>query len=329
MTGVIALSISLNSFGQKCEKFINYQTRAINIKGLSLQAPSGIPANLLPVNVSTMQRATSERLEMLDMLQYNLCQKMASIKIPVLKETMQVEYSNFLMEIMSMLVAEAGSGGNSDISTPTPDTSEGGDRKPPSDREERRPPPAKDEREQGRKDPPTPLPQPEVLPVAGKIKISFPCRVAETEGVIRAFGMEESSDPQIARQVATTVALSELASKIEISVKSAIDYQVKRIQNNQDEEFEKRYEMKTEQTVEQTLRGWRTVCEEYELDQGTNKYSCYVVIEISEENALKPIYNELTKDSELKEALPPLDDFKEVFKSMNNIKKGNSLYVGF
>ena len=304
LTAAMLFSLSLASFGQRCQKFINYQNRTISLRGLNL--PINVPVDLLPVNVGTLQRSTSERLEMLDMLQYNLCQKMASIKIPLLRETMQVEYSNFLMEIMNMLVSETGTGGITPQTLTTPQTMVP---QSPSQPDAQSAPPSPPDNQssappggQGQNDAeqvPAQLPQATAPPSAGKVRITFPCRVTETEGFIRAFGMEESSDPQIARQVATTIALGELASKVEITVKSTIDYHVKRINNNQDEEFEKRYEMKTEQTVEQTLRGWRMVCEEYELDQGTNRYSSYVVVEISIENAIKPIFNELIKDEEL------------------------------
>jgi len=320
ISGIIALLLmtSLNAYGQKCEKFINYQTRSVDVKGLNIKIPGIAPANLLPVNVSTLQRTTSERLEMLDMLQYNLCQKMAKIKVPVLKETMEVEYSNFLMEMMSLLVAEGGSGSNAQTQQQVEKQQKQDGQRQDKIEPEPAPTPA-----------PTPLPQPVVPPVAGKIKINFPCKIEETDGFLRGGGMEESSDVQIARQMATTIAISDLASRVEISVKSAIDYQVKRVENNQSEDLEKRYEMKTEQTVEQTLKGWRLVCEECEFDPNKNKYSCYVVVEISETNVLKPIYNELIKDNELKKALPPIEDFQKVFKSMNNIKKGNSFYEGF
>ena len=340
LTAAMLFSLSLASFGQRCQKFINYQTRTINMRGLSL--PVNVPANLLPVNIGTLQRATSERLEMLDMLQYNLCQKMANIRVPILKETMEVEYSNFLMEIMGMLVAEtAGEGAAAALSAataqPATTTPQAADAAPQaaSQQSQDAQPTAEQQQDAAQTQPvaaepvPAPLPQATAPPSAGKVRITFPCRVQEADGVIRAFGMKESADPQIARQVAATVALSELASKVEITVKSTIDYHVKRIQNNQDEEFEKRYEMKTEQTVDQTLRGWRMVCEEFELDQGTNRYSAFVVIEISQETVLRPIFNELVKDPELKEALPEFEEFENVFDSMNNIRSGNSLYVGF
>ena len=305
--GATALCLSLNCFGQKCKKFIDYQNKIIDVKGVQIP---GVPANLAPVKIANLQRATSERLEMLDMLQHNLCQKMNSIKIPVLKETMQLEYGNFMLEMMQMLVAET-SGGGSAATNPAQTTTT----QPVS--------------------PAQAVPEP-VAPVkpaaSGKIKVTFPCQAAPPPGspdaVIRAFGMEESSDPQIARSIASTVALAELASKIEITVKSTIDYHVQRTQIGANEEFEKRYEMKTNQSVEQTLRGYRTVCEEFEQDLDTKKYTCYIVLEINVDNMLAPVYNELVKDAEIKRAVPNYEEFKETFKRVEKVRKDNSLYHG-
>jgi len=314
--GVMAISLSLNCFGQKCTKFIDYQSKVINLRGVQIP---GIPANLVPVNVSKLQRAASERLEMLDMLQHNLCQKMNSIKIPVLKETMQVEYSNFLMEMMNMIVAENSNAGTvtQQPTTTQPDSQQPTNNQPVTPVTPVTPDPV--------------TPQPVTPPASGKIRITFPCQVAQSgsaDGVIRAFGMEESSDAQIARSIASTVALAELASKIEITVKTTIDYHVQRTQKGADEEFEKHYEMRTQQTVDQTLRGYKTVCEEFEQDLATKKFTCYIVLEINIDNMLAPVYNELIKDTEIKKVVPNYDEFKETFKRVEKVRKDNSLYVG-
>ena len=313
----MALSLSVNSFGQKCTKFIDYQNRIINLRGVQIP---GIPANLIPVNISKIQRTASERLEMLDLLQYNVCNKMNSIKIPVLKETMQMEYSNALMEMMNMIVAEnSKAGAASQPTTPQPAV-------PPQQATTNQPttPVSPPSEEPGEVIPVTP-------PASGKIRITFPCQVAQSgsaDGVIRAFGMEESSDAQIARSIANTVALAELASKIEITVKTTIDFHMTKTQKGADEEFEKHYEMRTQQTVDQTLRGYRIVCEEFEQDLATKKFTCYIVLEINIDNMLAPVYNELVKDAEIKKAVPNYEEFKETFKRVEKVRKDNSFYVG-
>ena len=316
----LAISLSLNSFGQKCTKFIDYQNKIINLRGVQIP---GIPANLAPLNISKLQRPASERLEIIDVLQYNLCQKMNSIKIPVLKETMQMEYSNFLMEMMQMIVAETNNAGVAPQSATT--TTQPTIPQPTTSDQSVTPVIPEPVT-------PQPAPQPVTPPASGKIRVTFPCQVIDpfgsADGVIRAFGMEESADAQIARSIANTVALAELASKIEITVKSTIDYHVLRTQKGATEEFEKHYEMRTNQSVNQTMRGYKTVCEEYVQDQGTGKYTCYVVLEINIDNMLAPVYNDLVKDAEIKKAVPNYEEFKETFKRVERVRKDNSLYTG-
>ena len=48
---VMAASLSLNGFGQKCTKFIDYQSKIISLRGVQIP---GIPANLVLIILPTL-----------------------------------------------------------------------------------------------------------------------------------------------------------------------------------------------------------------------------------------------------------------------------------
>jgi hypothetical protein len=145
---------------------------------------------------------------------------------------------------------------------------------------------------------------------------TFPCEVEamSSAGVIRASGMESSMDPQIPKSIANLIALEELASKIEVTVKSTTQYFVDRTEVNlKESELTTRFESKIEKSVEQTIRGYRTICEKRQQHSETQQWRCFVALEINEDAVLKPIHDELTKDPELRKAVPSYKKFKDTF----------------
>ena len=324
--------ISLNGFSQKCTKFINYQTKTLDTKGINMQI-FGQSVGVGATNISTLQRDVSEKLQQFDLLQYNICEQLKSIKNDFVREKLQTQYSNLLMKMLDMIkVVENNQSTVQQNTNTTDDTkpnlasknTETTDETPNSTNVE----PASS---------PTHLDK-DGLPVSVSItakpvvyenenvdvEITFPCGdfSTSTKGTIRGFGMESSMDAQIAKRAARTAALEELASKIEITVKSVTEDYFLRTQKNLTEEIEKRLEGKTQTSVNKTLTRYTTACEKFTQNKSTKKYSCYIALEINEENVLKPIYQELQQDAELKPVLPNYEKFAKTFNDvMNSFEK--------
>ncbi|MCD6112832.1 MAG: LPP20 family lipoprotein [Bacteroidales bacterium] len=120
-----------------------------------------------------------------------------------------------------------------------------------------------------------------------------------TDGFIRASGVGESADMVISKKVARSNTLEELGSKIKVTVKSVIDNYNKRTQKNVDETIEKRYENLTRSVIDQTISGYRTICEKVTKTNG-GKYRTYLAFEIPEDSILNPLFKKIAKDDELK-----------------------------
>jgi len=308
LAGALAVGISMNGFGQNCIKFIDYQNRTVDTKGLSLRV-FGQPVGVGATSVTPIVREASDKLQKLDLLQYNICEQLKKIKTDFMREKLQAQYTNLLMQMMQLLPSE----GTASLTgmDAAPNTAAQQAQKTTMTEEEipaptptPAPAPA-----------PTPAPMPAPSDINMDIDISFPCEDYNISppGMIRAFGMETSMDAQIARRAARTAALEELGSKIEITVRSVTADYFLRTQRGMEEEIEKRIEGRTETSVNRTLQGYRTVCERTTQNTQTKRYSSYIALEISEENVLRPVFNELRQDPELQNAMPNYERFRETF----------------
>ena len=143
---------------------------------------------------------------------------------------------------------------------------------------------------------------------------------ASTDGFIRANSAGESSDMILSKKIARSNTLEELGSKIKITVKSVIDNYNKRAQKDIDENIEKRYENLTRSVINQTISGYKTICEKV-TKTNSNKYRTYLAFEISEDSVLNPFFKKIAKDDELK-----IDYDYEKFKKVFNeeIKKAEN-----
>ena len=317
-TIVIVMIFSMDCFGQKCTKFINYQNKTVNTKGLNMQV-FGQPIGLGETNITTLQREASDQLQKFDLLQYNICEQLKSIKNDFVREKLQTQYTNLLMKMLNVI--KLAENGQAVIQPNVKPTTEPAEKNPATTDEivEIDPTPAPTpNRDEEPVVPPTPKPVYEDEDI--EVEISFPCGdySISTPGVIRAFGMESSVDAQIAKRVARTAALEELASKVEITIKTLAEDYVLRTQKNLTEEIEKRFENKTQTIVDKTLTGYTTACEKVMKNKSTQKYSYYIALEISEEKVLKPAYQELQQDPELKNVLPNYEKFAQTFNEVMN-----------
>ena len=120
-----------------------------------------------------------------------------------------------------------------------------------------------------------------------------------SEGFIRANSIGESNDMVMSRKVAKSNTLEELASKIEVTVKAVIDNYYNRRQKNMDESIEKRYEELIRQVVNQKINGYKTICEKM-VETPEKKYRTFLAYELPVDNILSDVYNNISKDQELK-----------------------------
>ena len=119
------------------------------------------------------------------------------------------------------------------------------------------------------------------------------------ENYIRSNFSGESNDMVMSKKVARANTLEELASKIQVTVKSVIDNYYNRRQLNLDENVSKRYEELTRLVVKQEINGYKTVCEKV-VKTTDNKYRTYLAFELPIDSMLNPIYNKISSDKELK-----------------------------
>lgn len=120
-----------------------------------------------------------------------------------------------------------------------------------------------------------------------------------SEGFIRANSMGESNDMVMSKKVAKSNTLEELASKIEVSVKAVIDNYNNRRQKSKNEDVEKRYEELIRTVVKQKINGYKSICEKV-TKTSDNKYRTYLAYELPVDNVLNPLYNQISKDDQLK-----------------------------
>lgn len=124
-----------------------------------------------------------------------------------------------------------------------------------------------------------------------------------TKEVIRSQGMAESLDQQIAREKALSVALTDMASKIEVSVKAVIVNYAGEEDVNKKMDLKQKFERMAVQTVDQAIAGYRTVCEKFTINtkpDGSQVYKCYYAIELDKEDVARSTYKGLTKDESLR-----------------------------
>jgi hypothetical protein len=305
--GAIMTCLFFSGFSQNCKKFINYETKVIDSEGIGMSLPGGVgKGNLGKFNISTLQRATSEKLETLDMMQFTICQQLKNIKSTFLRDQAQVQYSNLLMKIMNLLNAENGNNSNLE-NMPSENYTQDKNSKIETQPQET----AKSQQNEITSAPvTTPTAAPAYTPTA------IPCEVntyKSDKDYIRAFGFGESTNRGAAKDYANSDALEALAMCLEVTVKVVGQHYRLSSKKENMEEFEERLEKNTQTSISQTIRNINVVCEGAVRNPSTNNWEYYVVYEISRADAVKSVYNSLQKDAVVKETLPNHEKFKQTF----------------
>ena len=306
VVGATALMFSLNSFGQKCTKFIDYQNKTFNTKGLSMQI-FGQPVGIGGTEISTVQRTASEQLQRLDLLQYNICEQLKNIKTDFMREKLQAQYSNLLMKMLRL--QESGE----DVAPVVEQianlpANKRGEAIAIQDDSENTPVVTKEEQ-------PTAVEQP-VFPASPISPTSRPCEAMNFKSdkeTIRALGYGESKNRNMAKDYAVSAALEGLALSMEVTVKVVGEHYRLSTRKELDENFEERLEKTTQTSIKQTIRNINIVCEGDVRNPNTNNWEYYIVYEVGREDAVKELFNSLQKDPVVKETVPNYERFKQTF----------------
>jgi len=140
--------------------------------------------------------------------------------------------------------------------------------------------------------------------ILGEVEIGIPqgCsgpEYASSNGFIRASSSGESKDMVMSKKKSKSNTLAELASKIEISVNVVVENYTKSSNLNLTENIETIYTDLTKYTVNQNIRGYKVICEKV-TQTSDGKYRTYLTYEIPVDNIINPVFDNLSKNDELK-----------------------------
>ena len=132
-------------------------------------------------------------------------------------------------------------------------------------------------------------------------EVEVPCGdYYSTSEVIRALGIGEDYEQQMATEMARSAALEELASQISTSVQALVSNYKKSMRVNLKRESVRRVEGMAMTAVDQAM-GYRIACRKttsYVLN-GEKLFKQYMVLEVNKDDILEPIYEGIQEDEEL------------------------------
>ncbi len=129
-----------------------------------------------------------------------------------------------------------------------------------------------------------------------------PCMEFEsTANLIRARGIGEDFEQQLSAEMVRSAAIEELGSQISTKVQALLMNYKKSVRQNLKRESLRRVEGLTMTEVDQAT-GFRVACRKTTtyIQNGERIFKTYMVIELGEDQLLKPIYDGIQKDDELK-----------------------------
>lgn len=131
---------------------------------------------------------------------------------------------------------------------------------------------------------------------------SEPCsEFRSAANIIYARGIGEDLEHQMSYDIARSEALADLGSQITTKVQALLMNYKKSVRQNLKRESLRRVEGLTMTEVDQTT-GYRVACHKTTtyVQNGERIFKTYMVIELGEDQLLKPIYDGIQKDEELK-----------------------------
>ncbi len=135
-----------------------------------------------------------------------------------------------------------------------------------------------------------------------EVDFDEPCmEFASTANLIRARGTGEDFEQELSVEIARSAAIEELGSQISTKVQALLTNYKKSVRQNVKRESIRRVEGMAMTEVDQAT-GYRIACRKTKtyVQNGERIFKTYIVIELGEDQLLKPIYEGIQKDEELK-----------------------------
>lgn len=135
-----------------------------------------------------------------------------------------------------------------------------------------------------------------------EVEFNEPCMDFEsTAELIRARGIGEDLEQQLSVEMARSAAIEELGSQISTKVQALLMNYKKSVRENLKRESLRRVEGLTMTEVDQAT-GYRIACRKTTtyVQNGERIFKTYMVVELGADQLLKPIYDGIQKDDELK-----------------------------
>ena len=132
-------------------------------------------------------------------------------------------------------------------------------------------------------------------------EVVVPCsEYYSTAEIIRALGVGEDYDQQMATELARVAALEELASQVNTSVQAIVSNYKKAMRINLTRESKQRMEGMALTAVDESM-GYRIACRKTtsKIIHGEKLYKQYMVLEVNKDDILEPIYEGIQNDDEL------------------------------
>ena len=152
-------------------------------------------------------------------------------------------------------------------------------------------------------------------PKPEEVEIIVPCSGSDfrtTGDLIRANGIGESMDQQMAIRIARSAALEDLSQRIRVSIGNVVNDYYKSINQNTSEDFTRRFEGLTELVSKETVFNYRTICEKMTRNTKNRNYKSYIAIEVGVDETVKHIHRKLT-EAELLKIDIDYEKFREKF----------------
>lgn len=137
-----------------------------------------------------------------------------------------------------------------------------------------------------------------------EVEVVEPCSEADfpsTAELIRAHGVGEDEEQQMSVEAARSAAIEELGSQISTKVQALVSNYRKSVRNGLKRESLRRIEGLTMTEVDQTS-GYRVACRKTVtyVQNGQRVFKTYMMIELGADQILKPVYDQIQGDEELK-----------------------------
>lgn len=154
-----------------------------------------------------------------------------------------------------------------------------------------------------------------------KIEIPFPGKEYQPDkNHFRVTNSGRSMNLPTAKKIAMTNARAELASNIEIMVKSVTDQYTNQRDINEKQEWNEKFENLTRTVVKQELLDSRLIGQEVYQSESDKQYTFWVAVEMEKDALLKGLNNSIQNDAKLRQDYDK-KKFEEIFnKEMENLK---------